>query len=275
MQIQPLSLVLATHPLLPLAWDAAWQAARFLQDERPVDLRIESKSTASDLVSQMDKGAEEILISALLGERPTDGLLGEEGGERTGTSGVRWVVDPLDGTVNYLHHMPTWGVSVAAEQSGQSVIGVVVTPAFNEAYIGVRGVGAWVVTDQMATPIRVSACPRLAAAVVATGFGYSANRRAAQGRVVHELLPKVSDIRRIGAAVIDFCWLARGRLDAYYERGLNAWDIAAGALIAAEAGASVTGLRGEDVYGSMIIAATPAIAGELREFLLAVDADQD
>ena len=252
--MQPLSLVLDAHPLLPLAWDAAWQAARFLQDERPEDLRIESKSTASDLVSPMDKG---------------------EGGERTGTSGVRWVVDPLDGTVNYLHHMPTWGVSVAAEQSGQSVIGVVVTPAFGEAYIGVRGVGAWVVTDQMATPIRVSACPHLAAAVVATGFGYSANRRAAQGRVVHELLPKVSDIRRIGAAVIDFCWLARGRLDGYYERGLNAWDIAAGALIAAEAGASVTGLRGDGVYGSMMIAATPAIAGELQEFLLAVDADQE
>lgn len=138
-----------------------------------------------------------------------------------------------------------------------------------------RGVGAWVVKDQLATRIQVSECTSLRAALVATGFGYAVERRQAQGRVIHALLSQVSDIRRIGAAVIDYCWLARGRLDAYYERGLNAWDIAAGALIAAEAGAVVTGLRDENIYGSLMIAAAPGIADELREFLLAVDADQE
>ena len=270
---QPLADVLSAHSLLPLAWEAAWEAARFLRDDRPADLFIDTKSTSSDLVSEMDKGAEEILIAALLGDRPKDGLLGEEGGERPGTSGVRWVVDPLDGTVNYLHQMPTWGVSVAAEQDGQSVLGVIVTPAFGEAYLAVRGAGAWVIQDETATLIRVSDCPKLGAAVVATGFGYAADRRRAQGRVVHELVSQVSDIRRIGAAVIDYCWLARGRLDAYYERGLNAWDIAAGALIAAEAGAVVSGLRDDDIYGSLMIAAAPTIAGELRDLLLTLDAD--
>ena len=274
-QGQSLAEVLSTHALLPLAWESSWEAARFLRDDRPADLLIDTKSTSSDLVSEMDKGAEDLLITALLGDRPTDGILGEEGGERFGTSGVRWVVDPLDGTVNYLHHMPTWGVSVAAEQEGGTVIGVVVTPAFDEAYIGVKGVGAWVVKDSTATAIQVSGCSRLSDAVVATGFGYAAERRRAQGRVVHDLLSQVSDIRRIGAAVIDYCWLARGRLDAYYERGLNAWDIAAGALIAAEAGAVVTGLRDEDIYGSLMIAAAPAIADELRDFLIAADADRE
>ena len=270
--VPPLAEVLNAHALLPLAWDAAWEAARFLRDARPADLFVDTKSTPSDLVSEMDKGAEELLIANLLGARPSDGLLGEEGGERFGSSGVRWVVD---GTVNYLHHMPTWGVSVAAEQDGRSVIGVVVTPEFDEAYIGVKGDGAWVINGAIATPIRVSECTRLSAAVVATGFGYAAERRRAQGRVVHELISQVSDIRRIGAAVIDYCWLARGRLDAYYERGLNPWDIAAGALIAAEAGAVVTGLRDEDIYGSMMIAAVPAIADELREFLLNAQADRE
>lgn len=274
-QGQSLAEVLSTHALLPLAWESSWEAARFLRDDRPADLLIDTKSTSSDLVSEMDKGAEDLLIAALLGDRPTDGILGEEGGERFGTSGVRWVVDPLDGTVNYLHHMPTWGVSVAAEQEGGTVIGVVVTPAFDEAYIGVKGVGAWVVKESTATAIQVSGCSRLSDAVVATGFGYAAERRRAQGRVVHDLLSQVSDIRRIGAAVIDYCWLARGRLDAYYERGLNTWDIAAGALIAAEAGAVVTGLRDEDIYGSLMIAAAPAIADELRDFLIAADADRE
>lgn len=273
--VPPLAEVLTAHALLPLAWDAAWEAARFLRDERPADLFIDTKSTPSDLVSEMDKGAEDLLVANLLGARPADGLLGEEGGERFGSSGVRWVVDPLDGTVNYLHHMPTWGVSVAAEQHGRSVVGVVVTPEFDEAYIGVKGGGAWVINGAIATPIRVSECSRLSDAVVATGFGYAAERRRAQGRVVHELISQVSDIRRIGAAVIDYCWLARGRLDAYYERGLNAWDIAAGALIAAEAGAVVTGLRDEDIYGSMMIASVPAIAHELREFLVGAEADRD
>ncbi|MSO26806.1 MAG: inositol monophosphatase [Candidatus Nanopelagicales bacterium] len=274
-QGQSLAEVLSTHALLPLAWESSWEAARFLRDDRPADLLIYTKSTSSDLVSEMDKGAEDLLIAALLGDRPTDGILGEEGGERFGTSGVRWVLDPLDGTVNYLHHMPTWGVSVAAEQEGGTVIGVVVTPAFDEAYIGVKGVGAWVVKGSTATAIQVSGCSRLIDAVVATGFGYAAERRRAQGRVVHHLLSQVSDIRRIGAAVIDYCWLARGRLDAYYERGLNTWDIAAGALIAAEAGAVVTGLRDEDIYGSLMIAAAPAIADELRDFLIAADADRE
>ena len=258
--------VLALDPLAGLAWRAAHEAGRFLADERPDALAVESKSSPTDVVTQMDRQAEAILIDRLLGARPDDGLLGEEGGERHGSSGIRWVVDPLDGTVNYLYGLPMWGVSVAAEDGGteQARVGVVVTPAFDEAYLGIRGAGSWVVHGGVARRLRVRECRSVAQALVVTGFGYTPNQRGRQGRLVAELLPDVRDIRRGGAAVIDLCWLARGRTDAYYEHGLNAWDVAAGSLIAAEAGARVTGGPGT---GRFLLVAVPSISGDLGVLL--------
>jgi myo-inositol-1(or 4)-monophosphatase len=270
--VHSLAEVLDLHPLLPLAWRAAVAAGGFLRDERPHILAVDTKSSPTDAVTVMDRTAEAMISAAILGVRPDDGLLGEEGGERFGTSGVRWIVDPLDGTVNYLFELPMWGVSVAAEEDGVVTVGVVVTPEFNEAYIGVRGQGSWRIVGPEAHSLQVSSCHDLSAALVTTGFGYDAQIRRAQSEVVSQLITQIRDVRRMGAAVVDFCWLARGRLDGYYERGLNAWDYAAGALIAEEAGAFVSGLRDDDL-STFIFAAAPGIAAELRAALVALNAD--
>ncbi len=270
--VEPIEEFLLKHELLPLAWEASVEAARFLRDERPRDLVIESKSTPVDAVTEMDRGAELRLVQSLLGARSTDGFLGEEGGERLGTSGVRWVVDPLDGTVNYLYRLPMWSVSVAAEVHEESVLGIVIVPEFDEAYVGIKGAGAWLIRHALTDPswveqLHVRECVEVSAAMVATGFGYSAQRRQEQAAVVLSLSGQVRDFRRMGCATVDFCWLARGRLDAYYERGLNRWDVAAGSLIAAEAGAIITGLWGDSPHEETMVAAVPGIAAPMRALL--------
>ncbi len=264
--------LLAVHDLAPLAWRAAAAAGAFLRDERPESLVIDTKSTPTDVVSRMDRDAEAMLVEALLGDRPDDGFLGEEGGPRPGTSGVRWVVDPLDGTVNYLFGLPMWGVSIAAEIDGVVEVGVVATPAFGEGYLAVRGEGAWLVREGEARRLSGSSCSALSQALVTTGFGYAAEVRRAQSEVVTGLITQVRDVRRMGAAVVDFCWLAQGRVDAYYEKGLNDWDMAAGALVASESGMVVTGLRDAD-FSEFVLASAPGIAGDLQAALVALNAD--
>ena len=258
--------LLALHELLPLAWSAATRAGAFLRDERPDDLEIDTKSTDTDVVSEMDRAAERMIVDDVLGARPDDGLLGEEGGERAGTSGVRWVVDPLDGTVNYLHRIPLWGVSIGVEVDGRTEVAVVDVPVLRETYVAVRGEGAWLVRDGVGERLQVSDCADLGRAVVATGFRYSVERRMAQAAVVAGLIGQIADIRRIGAAVVDFCWMARGRLDAYFEEGLSPWDSCAGFLIVEEAGAVVTGVR-EDGTDADFVVAGPAIHAALRAAL--------
>lgn len=273
---EPASLahILSLHPLAPLAWKSAQRAAGILVNERPTTLAFDTKSTATDVVTEMDRRAEAAIVSLIEGERPDDGFLGEEGACKAGTSGVRWVIDPLDATVNYTYGLPLFGVSVAAELDGMGQVGVVILPALGEAYIGIANEGSWVVSDEWGEPLRVSTCSSLELALVATGFGYSSSRRANQGRVVAQVLPQVRDIRRSGCAVVDLCWVARGRLDAYYERGLNPWDLAAGLVIAREAGAITTGLRNEDPFEFTIVAA-PALADPLKDLLRELDADLD
>lgn len=253
--------LLDLHSLAPLAWQAGTQAGALLQDGRPTRLDVMTKSTPTDVVTQMDRRSEQLIVDLITAQRPQDAILGEEGGERSGTSGVRWVVDPLDATVNYLYRLPLWGVSVAAEVDGQAEVGVVIAPDLQEGYLAVRGAGSWRIRGTTIDANRVSDCGELAQALVATGFGYSPQQRAKQAHVVQALLPEVRDIRRTGCAVVDFCWLASGRMDGYYERGLNAWDMAAGALIAAEAGAVVTGTDGSQ---PTMVAAPAAIADVLR-----------
>mgnify|MGYP003376711331 CR=1 FL=1 len=265
--------VLDSHPLARVAWHAAAAAGAFLKDERPIDLLVDTKSSPSDAVTQMDRTAEALISAALLGSRPDDGLLGEEGGERIGTSGVRWIVDPLDGTVNYLYRMPMWGVSIAAEEDGIVTVGIVATPEFGETYVAVRGGGAWRVVGGVAERLAVSDCADLQVAMVATGFGYDALMRRRQSEIVTGLISEIRDVRRTGSAVVDFCWLARGRLDAFFEKGLNAWDYSAGALIAREAGAVVTGLHDDDL-SDFFVAAAPGIAEPLRRALVDLRADE-
>lgn len=267
-----LSDVLETHPALAAAWQAAWSAGLFLRDQRPPTLAVETKSTPTDAVSQMDRGAEAMIVDQLLGAYPEDGLLGEEGGERQGSSGRRWVVDPLDGTVNYLYGIPLWGVSIALEEQRATSLGVVVLPEADEAYIASRGHGAWHVSHGTARRLEGSHAAVLAQALVGTGFGYSSERRSAQAAVVQQLIPQVRDVRRSGCAVVDLCWLAEGRIDAHYEFGLNPWDLAAGALICREAGIAVTGDDGAEP--GLVIASSPGLSDELTALLVQLGADR-
>jgi myo-inositol-1(or 4)-monophosphatase len=229
---------------------------------------VRSKSTATDMVSEMDHAAEQLIVAGLLAARPDDGLVGEEGADRAGTSGVRWVIDPLDGTTNYLYGLPGWGVSIAAEDADGVVAGVVVDAVRAEVYTATRGGGA----HRDGAPISCADTTDLATALVGTGFAYDAGRRRAQGDVVAALLPEVRDIRRLGAAAVDLCLVACGRLDAYYERGLAWWDLAAGGLVATEAGAVVAPLDGEPVEAGSVVAAPPALMTPLRDLLRSLSA---
>ena len=223
--------------LLELALEAAGAAGRLLLEGRERGpARVTTKTSLTDMVSELDRASEELVTRTILSARPDDAVLGEEGGLRgPGTSGVRWVVDPLDGTTNYLYGLPAWVVSVAAEVDGAAVAGAVNDAVHGEMFSALAGVGAWCNGERLT----VVGAPSLDVALVGTGFGYDAAVRARQGAEVAAVLPRVRDIRRAGAAALDLCWVARGRLDAYYERGLQPWDWAAGMLVAAEAGAVV------------------------------------
>jgi myo-inositol-1(or 4)-monophosphatase len=184
-------------------------------------------------------------------------------------------VDPLDGTVNYLYGLAEWSVSIAAELDGTVVAGVVTVPAHGEVFTATLGGGAWLRAGDVTIALRCNTGVALERALVATGFGYSVPRRAVQGEVVGALLPRVRDIRRAGSAAVDLCSLAAGRVDAYYERGVNYWDIAAGGLVATEAGAKLGGLAGRPASPSMTVAAEPALFGQLHDLLVSLGAERD
>lgn len=208
------------------------------------------------MVSDADRDAEALIRNLLAAERPEDGLLGEEGSQADGASGRRWLVDPLDGTTNYLYRFPAWVVSIALEDVRGGLVGVVHDPLRRETFTAIRHEGA----QLNGAPIAVSGAEQLDTALIGTGFGYAAERRTEQAAVVSQLLPRVRDIRRAGAAALDLCMVACGRLDGYYERGLNAWDWSAGSLIASEAGAAVLPLPGAP-FG--LVASSPGIAEPL------------
>jgi len=257
--------------LLDLATDAAQRAADLLLEGMGrARTTIETKSTATDMVSEMDRASEQLIVSTLLAARPDDGLVGEEGSDSPGTSGLRWVIDPLDGTTNYLYGHPGWAVSIAAEDDAGVVAGVVIDPMQRDVFTATRGRGAW----RNGQAIACSSLDDVSTALVATGFGYAAERRRAQAEVLVGLLPRIRDIRRMGAAAVDLCSVACGRVDAYFERGLAWWDLAAGGLIAAEAGALVSAIDGgppEPDAGS-IVAAGPGLFNTLRELLRSLGA---
>jgi len=220
-----------------------------------------SKTSVTDPVSDADREAERIIRDVLLGERPDDGILGEEGSESRSDSGRTWIVDPLDGTVNFLYGLRTWAVSIALEDEAGLATAVVFDPVDRECFTAVRGGGAWMNGDT----IRVNGCDRLERAMIATGFSYVAEERAKQARLLLELLPRIRDVRRAGAAALDLAYVAAGRVDAYYERGLKRWDEAAGLLLVAEAGGRLADLQGEP-HG-VIAAATPQLFDELAAFV--------
>jgi myo-inositol-1(or 4)-monophosphatase len=218
---------------------------------------LESKATETDLVSDADREAERAVRELLAADRPGDGLLAEEGSDSAGSSGRRWIVDPLDGTINFLYGFPAWAVSVALEDADGLAVGVVHSPVHAETFTAVRGEGARL----NGRPLQVREQRKLERAMVATGFSYEAERRAEQAEVIRRLLPSARDIRRAGAAALDLAWLAAARVDAFYERGLHAWDCSAGELLVREAGGVVADLDGEPP--GLIAAATPELLDEL------------
>ena len=272
--------------LLRIAVEAAGEAGRLLAswrgDERPEI--VDTKSSPTDVVTEMDRRSEALITEWIRAVRPGDTVLGEEGGQTLGGPGatdaggharVRWVVDPLDGTVNYLYGLPDWAVSIAAEVDGTILAGVVEVPRFGERFTAVAGRGAWLHRDGSAIALRCNTGVTLGQALVGTGFGYDASRRQVQGEVVAALLPHVRDIRRGGSAAVDLCSVAAGRMDAFFERGLNYWDYAAGGLIAREAGALVGGLAGRPESTAMTVAAGPDLFRHLDTFLTRLDPERD
>nr|WP_323450880.1 inositol monophosphatase family protein [Streptomyces sp. YSPA8] len=250
--------------LLALALEAAGRAGALLRDGRPDDLAVAAtKSSPIDVVTEMDIAAEKLITGFLAEHRPDDGLLGEEGAASEGRSGVRWVIDPLDGTVNYLYGLPTWAVSIAAEYRGEAVAGVVGIPMRGETFHAVRGGGAYCGDRR----VRCRPPAPMDQSLVSTGFNYVETVRTHQAAVAHRLIPRLRDIRRSGSAAVDLCDVAAGRLDGYYERGLNPWDLAAGDLIAREAGALTGGRPGLAPSHELAVAATPALFGPLQALL--------
>ncbi len=251
-------------PLLALATELAEQASALLLDRLGhARSSITTKSSATDMVTEMDRAAETLIAAGIRDARPDDGIVGEEGTDDPGTSGVRWFIDPIDGTTNYLYGLSGFGVSIAAELNGEGAVGVVSDPLRGDLYCATRGAGATLNGSR----IRVSAQADLSTALVGTGFSYDRFRRARQAEVLTAVLPEVRDIRRFGAASLDLCLVAAGRLDAYYERGLSPWDYAAGVLIASEAGARLGDLDGGPPSTAFTLASAVGIFDPLRDLL--------
>lgn len=262
--------------LRDLAVRLATAAGALVREGRPDRVVVAAtKSSEVDPVTVMDRASEELLREMIAAERPEDAILGEEGDDVAGTSGLTWVLDPIDGTVNYLYGVASWAVSVAVvagpPEPGAWTVLAGCVHSVSDGRTWSAGLGEGATRD--GEPIRVGAASSLSTSLVGTGFGYDAGRRAHQAQVLAQVLPKIRDIRRLGSAAIDLCLLADGSLDLYYERGLNPWDMAAGAVVATEAGAVVTGLRGGPAGGSMTVAGPAELVAQLAEILEAADAD--
>jgi len=265
--------------LLAVAEEAARRAGDLVRASGPGRIAVEAtKSSPTDVVTAADRATEDLLRSVLAQRRPDDGVLGEEEGWVPGASGLTWVVDPIDGTVNYLYGIPAFAVSVAVVSGRPDVVGGWETVAgcvydvpSGETFTAARGRGAWL--DGRPLPSSPRPVPSMDQALVATGFGYRAERRRSQARVLLDLLPRVRDVRRVGCSALDLCGVAAGRYDAYYERGLHAWDFAAALLVATETGVTVTGGAGRPASEDLLVAARAPLAETLAAELVALGAD--
>lgn len=220
--------------ILELALKIARQAGELLMN-RPASWDLTVKSTAIDIATQMDLASEKLIVDAILAARPGDGIIGEEGANRTGTSGLTWVIDPVDGTVNYFYGLPGWSISIAAKDESGALVGVVHSPTTSSTWYASRGAGAFLndVKIECNNPIELNR------ALLSTGFAYDLKTREEQLKIVNALVPQIRDMRRMGSAAVDLCNVATGLVDGYCETGLCEWDLAAGELIAREAGAIV------------------------------------
>jgi len=220
---------------------------------------VQTKSSATDMVTEWDAASEQLILQQLGLVRPGDSIIGEEGTQIVGTSPYTWFVDPIDGTTNFLYNLSGYAISIAACIGVKPIAAAVFLPVTRELFVAAQGHGAWLGSN----PLRVSSCESLDTALIGTGFSYSSTRRDAQGQRISRLLPQVRDIRRCGAAAADLCFVACGRLDAYFEEGLQSWDLAAGQLIASEAGAKISNFSGEPITPSEVLVSTPGIHSSL------------
>ena len=275
---------LLVDELLDVALSTCSLAAGHVRDRRAELIgegaltAAETKSSAVDPVTVVDKESEQLIMSALLERRPDDGILGEEGADIRSRSGVRWIVDPIDGTVNFLYGVPQYAVSIAAARGEELLVGAVVNVATGRAYQAGRGRGAFTRggAENEWRRLGVSSISDVPLALVATGFSYTPQWRAQQADILRAVLPRVRDIRRAGSAALDLCMLADGVVDAYYEHATHPWDYAAGAVIAAEAGAQVEhpGLGASGYDGAVTMASAPGIWNNFRALLAEAGADQ-
>lgn len=265
-----------TRELMELAASMAREVGDLVRTTRETGVDLAGvKSTVTDVVTEADLAAERRLRELIATHRPQDAILGEEGGATAGTSGLTWVVDPIDGTVNYMYGLPVYAVSVAVvagepdPATWTQVAGAVCSPVDGLLWRAGRGLGAWLGDRRLA----VNAPRPLGESLVATGFGYDAALRRQQAQVLTGVLDKVRDIRRAGSCAIDLCSLASGQLDAFFERGTNPWDFAAGGLVVREAGGVVTGLRGSAESSTMMVAGPAETVRQIVELLEQLDAD--
>ncbi len=249
--------------VLEVAIDAARRGGIVLMEHRQRGLSgLLTKTTDTDLVSDADRAAEKLVVELIAAAFPNDAIVGEEGASTPGTSGRRWIVDPLDGTTNFVYGFDSFCVSIGVEDQNGPLAGCVHDPVRHETFSAVRGGGA----DVNGSSLKPASTEGVGRALVGTGFSYRADQREWQAMVMSRLLPRVRDIRRVGSAALDLCWVAAGRLDAHVERGLALWDHAAGVLIAEEAGATVRRPAATEKWG-LVMAATPSIAVELFELV--------
>jgi len=251
------------HALLSLAVALAEEAGAVIATRLSGGrVRVDTKSSVVDLVTDVDRAVEALIVERLRAERPADGVVGEEGAERDGESGVRWLIDPIDGTTNFVYGVPAFAVSICAVAGDEPAAGVVLDVPRGERFAAARGGGA----TRNGERIGVTSKAELPTALLGTGFGYDAAHRARQARALQRVLPAVRDIRRGGSAALDLCWVACGRLDAYYEDGVQPWDTAAGELIVREAGGRVARMDGARP-GSVVVASGPALLDPLTRLL--------
>ena len=248
--------------LLALAEKVALSAGELLLD-RPNKFELDEKSGALDFATQKDHQSESLIVSQILAQRPLDGLIGEEGASKECESGITWVIDPIDGTVNYLYGLPGWSISVAAKDKDGLVVGVVYAPTINGLWSAIRSQGA----THNGKKIKCNDPVALDKALIATGFAYDLKVRVGQAQTIANLLPKVRDVRRIGSAAVDLCYVAMGAIDAFFESALNEWDVAAGGLIAIEAGAKISGKGGGAPDRELTVCAGPALHAALLPLL--------
>lgn len=264
--------------LTALMRSIAHMAGAILKDGRPDPARAavvatSTKTSPTDIVTERDLASEKAIVAAILAARPDDSIIGEEGANVHGSSGISWIIDPLDGTINYLYGSPNWAVSIAVADSEGTLTGVVYAPLVGVEYWAVRGHGAFRVDAQGEVRLPQVADVDLSEALFATGFGYRAERRTQQIRVMSDVLPKIRDIRRKGSAALDLCMAASGMVNGYFERGTHAWDVSAGALVARECGCVVSGLFGKPEGEPMTVCAPPQLHRQIVALLEELQAD--